>query len=69
MSDEYPDAWKAPADRRETPPRSTVRYGSTGTGARFPLTVVDGSSYPASWTAGREPTVLDGVVELGEDDG
>ena len=67
MSDDYPDAWKPPADRREKP-RKTVRYGSIGTGARFPLTVVDGSLFPFSWTEGREPTVIDGVVELGADD-
>lgn len=62
-SDDYPDAWKPPEDRRgeERPMR---RWSSTASGSRFPLTVTPVESlYPADWASPRpEPTVVDGVV-------
>ena len=66
MSDEYPDSWKPAAERAQEPRR--IVFGSTGTGARFPLEVQPSSRYPSPWTGGREPTVIDGVVELSDED-
>lgn len=68
MSDEYPDSRKPSAERRSEPVQRHV-FTSTGSGNRFPLTVQPGPSYPASWGYGPEEVVLDGVVEVFDQDG
>lgn len=68
MSDEYPDSWKPVAERRPEPVQHR-RWSSTGSGSRFPLTVQPGPSYPASWGYGPETIMLDGVVEVFDQDG
>lgn len=71
MSDDYPDAWKRPEDRRgeERPMR---RWASAASGARFPLTVTpttESPLYPSDWASSRpEPTVVDGLVPVEGDD-